>query len=177
MKKECFLVEFPDSEQETIRQKYIVTSIQDVPADEIVHPQAFSRFSNSIEEILAETSTIPNDLQVGEHAIARGNMDQTWYNAEILKIEKNSCTALFTSYGNQEIINHVVRCVDLIPKEDFIDEHVLVTKPVPKLDSQETHIAKEALAMGAAQDNGAAEQKDIHEHAEFVLAKWTEDNT
>ena len=31
--------------------------------------------------------------------------------------------------------------------------------------------------MGATQDNGAAEQKDILEHAEFVLAKRTEDNT
>ena len=109
--------------------------------------------------------------------IARLNMDQTWYNAEILKIEKNYCTALFTSYGNQEIVNHVVRCVDLIPKEDFIDEHVLVTEPVPEQGSLETHIAKEALAMGAAHDNGAAEQKDILEHAEFVLARWTEDNT
>ena len=47
VKKERFLVEFPDSEQETIKQKYIVTSIQNVPADGIVHPQAFSRYSRA----------------------------------------------------------------------------------------------------------------------------------
>ena len=109
--------------------------------------------------------------------IARWNMDQTWHKAEILKIEKNACTALFTSYGNQDVVNHVVRCVDLIPKEDFIDEHVLLTKPEPEHCSQETHTAKEALAMAAAQDIGATEEKDILEHVEFVLAKWTEDNT
>ena len=45
VKKERFLVEFPDSEQEAIKQKYIVTSIQDVPADGVVHSQAFSRYS------------------------------------------------------------------------------------------------------------------------------------
>ena len=45
VKKERFLVEFPDSVQETIKQKYIVTSIQDVPADGVVHSQAFSRYS------------------------------------------------------------------------------------------------------------------------------------
>ena len=109
--------------------------------------------------------------------IARWNMDQTWHKAEILKIEKNACTALFTSYGNQDVVNHVVRCVDLIPKEDFIDEHVLLTKHKPEHCSQETHTAEEALAMAAAQDIGATEEKDILEHVEFVLAKWTEDNT
>ena len=49
VKKERFLVEFPDSEQETIKQKYIVTSIQDVPADGVVHSQAFSRYSRGAE--------------------------------------------------------------------------------------------------------------------------------
>ena len=43
VKKERFLVVFSNTQQESVKQKYIVTRIEDVPKDGTIDPEAFSR--------------------------------------------------------------------------------------------------------------------------------------
>ena len=105
-------------------------------------------------------------FKVGERVLAKWSEDGIWYNAEILSKSNDGFNVLFYDYGNEELVENIIKTVSDIPSSETIDEFVDLTTVT---DSKAKKVEEPQKKLETSINFSSFKVGD------FCIARWEED--